>query len=204
MSAQAPTAPATANGHRTVAAGHETVFVDQYIDGILDPSKPMLGPVRDGGHIIANTAPGCWGPMITPEIRGGHEVTKPVAVAGAEIGDAIVIRIKEITVTSLATSSGNDQMMSGRFLGDPYVAGKCPDAARSTRRPCSRASARPRSAAPNAAPTPRPLPLPTATPSPLTPTAASASRWTRKPPRRSPTSQRAMPPCPRTRSRTRS
>jgi formamidase len=86
----------------------------------------MLGPVRDGGHIVANTAPGCWGPMITPAIRGGHEVTRPVAVAGAEVGDAIAIRIKNIVVTSLATSSGNDQMMSGRFLGDPYVAGRCP------------------------------------------------------------------------------
>lgn len=108
-------------------SGHETVFVDQFIDGILDPNKPMLGPVRDGGHIVANTAPGCWGPMITPEIRGGHEVTVPVAVAGAEVGDAIAIRIKNITVTSLATASGNDVMLDGRFLGDPYVAGKCPE-----------------------------------------------------------------------------
>jgi formamidase len=106
--------------------GHETVYVDEFVDGILDPRRPMLGPVRDGGHIIANTAPGCWGPMITPEIRGGHEVTRPVAVAGAKVGDAIVIRIKEITVTSLATASGNDLFMDGRFLGDPYVAGKCP------------------------------------------------------------------------------
>jgi acetamidase/formamidase len=86
----------------------------------------MLGPVRDGGHIITNTAPGCWGPMITPAIRGGHEVTQPVAVAGAEVGDAIAIRIKNITVTSLATSSGNDQWMQGRFLGDAYIAGRCP------------------------------------------------------------------------------
>ncbi|BAM01204.1 MAG: acetamidase/formamidase family protein [Caldilinea sp.] len=106
--------------------GHETVFVNEFTNGILDPGQPMLGPVRDGGHIVANTAPGCWGPMITPAIRGGHEVTRPVAVAGAEVGDAIVIRIKDITVTSLATSSGNDRIMSGRFLGDPYVAGKCP------------------------------------------------------------------------------
>lgn len=106
---------------------HETVYVDRFVDGILDPNRPMLGPVRDGGHIVANTVPGCWGPMITPEIRGGHEVTQPVAVAGAEVGDAIAIRIKEITVTSLATSSGNDKFMDGRFLGDPYVAGKCPE-----------------------------------------------------------------------------
>jgi len=109
------------------AVAHETVYVDRFVDGILDPSRPMLGPVRDGGHIVANTAPGCWGPMLTPEIRGGHEVTQPVAVAGAEVGDAIVIRIKEITVTSLATASGNDKFMDGRFLGDPYVAGKCPE-----------------------------------------------------------------------------
>lgn len=107
--------------------GHETVYVDTFVDGILDPNKPMLGPVRDGGHIVANTAPGCWGPMITPAIRGGHEVTQPVAVAGAEVGDAIAIRIKEITVTSIATASGNDQWMEGRFVGDPYVAGKCPE-----------------------------------------------------------------------------
>lgn len=117
-----PTAGAAMNG-----TGHETVFVDEFTNGILDPDQPMLGPVRDGGHIVANTAPGCWGPMITPEIRGGHEVTRPVAVAGAEVGDAIAIRIKDITVTSMATASGNDVFMNGRFLGDPYVAGKCPE-----------------------------------------------------------------------------
>jgi formamidase len=122
---QKETALSGQNGGKSI--GHETVFVDQFTNGILDPSEPMLGPVRDGGHIVANTAPGCWGPMITPELRGGHEVTLPVAVAGAEVGDAIAIRIKDITITSLATASGNDVFMDGRFLGDPYVAGKCPD-----------------------------------------------------------------------------
>ncbi|TWU04188.1 Acetamidase/Formamidase family protein [Symmachiella macrocystis] len=111
---------------RTGDSGCETLFVDEYIDGILDPIKEMLGPVRDGGHIVANTTPGCWGPMITPAIRGGHEVTRPVAVAGADVGDAIAIRIKEITVTSLATASGNDRTMEGRFQGDPYCAAVCP------------------------------------------------------------------------------
>lgn len=109
------------------ATGSETVFVDTFTDGILRPGGPMLGPVRDGGHIVANTTPGCWGPMITPAIRGGHEVTHPVAVEGAEVGDAIAIRIKDIVVTSLATASGVDQPMEGRFLGDPFVAGKCPE-----------------------------------------------------------------------------
>ena len=45
--------------------GHQTVIVDQFTNGILDPNKPMLGPVRDGGHIIGNTAPGCWGPGLS-------------------------------------------------------------------------------------------------------------------------------------------
>lgn len=106
--------------------GHETVFVSTFTNGVLGPQVEMLGPVRDGGHILVNTAPGCWGPMITPAIRGGHEVTQPVAVAGAEVGDAVAIHIKDIVVTSLATASGNDQWMEGRFVGDPYVAGKCP------------------------------------------------------------------------------
>ncbi|WP_404405014.1 acetamidase/formamidase family protein [Jeotgalibacillus malaysiensis] len=105
----------------------ETLLVNSFIDGVLDPEKEMLGPVRDGGHIIANTAPGCWGPMITPCIRGGHEVTKPVYVEGAEPGDAIVIKIHSINVTSLATASGNDAPVDGRFLGDPFVAVKCPE-----------------------------------------------------------------------------
>lgn len=104
----------------------DTLLVNTFIDGVLDPAKEMLGPVRDGGHILANTAPGCWGPMITPCIRGGHEVTKPVYVEGAEPGDAIVVKIHSIRVTSLATSSGNDAPVEGRFLGDPFVAVKCP------------------------------------------------------------------------------
>lgn len=105
----------------------ETLFVNTFTDGILDPEKEMLGPVKDGGRIIANTAPGCWGPMITPCLKGGHEVTKPVYVEGAEVGDAIVIHIKSIEVTSIATSSGNDKPVEGRFLGDPFVAVKCPE-----------------------------------------------------------------------------
>jgi acetamidase/formamidase len=107
--------------------GSETVYVNEFTDGVLDPEKPMLGPVKDGGHIIANTAPGCWGPMITPELRGGHEVTIPVAVEGAEVGDAIAIRIKDISVTSIATASGNDYWVDGLYMGDPYVAKYDPD-----------------------------------------------------------------------------
>ena len=110
----------------TTAQTRRTVFVDTFTDGTLGPEQPMLGPVADGGHIVVNTSPGCWGPMITPAIRGGHEVAQPVAVAGAEVGDAIAIRIRDIEVTSIATASGNDQAMEGRFNGDPYCAPVCP------------------------------------------------------------------------------
>ena len=107
-------------------APSRTVVVSSFTNGILDPDAPMLGPVQDGGTIIANTAPGCWGPMITPRLRGGHEVTQPVAVDGAEPGDAVAIRIRDITVTSLATASGHDRWVEGHYLGDPYVAARCP------------------------------------------------------------------------------
>ncbi|WP_147804032.1 acetamidase/formamidase family protein [Alkalicoccus halolimnae] len=105
----------------------ESLMVNEFTDGILDPQKEMLGPVKNGGHIIANTTPGCWGPMITPCLKGGHEVTKPVYVEGAEVGDMIAVHIKSIRVTSIATASGNDAPVEGRFHGDPFVAGKCPD-----------------------------------------------------------------------------
>lgn len=104
----------------------QTVFVNEFTNGILDPDIPMAGPVKDGGYIVANTAPGCWGPMLTPAIRGGHEVTKPVLVEGAEAGDAIAIKIVSVKVTSRGTASGNDKVFSDRCLGDPFVAGKCP------------------------------------------------------------------------------
>ncbi|KXG43002.1 acetamidase/formamidase family protein [Tepidibacillus infernus] len=107
--------------------GLETVFVNTFTNGVLDPNKPMLGPVKDGGHIVANTAPGCWGPMITPALLGGHEVTQPVYVEGAEVGDAIAIRIKSIRPTSIVTASGNEKAIEGRFLGDPFVAAQCPE-----------------------------------------------------------------------------
>jgi formamidase len=116
-----PAAPTT-----PVGEAHPTVFVDTFTNGLLGPEVEMLGPVEDGGHIVVNTTPGCWGPMITPSLRGGHEVAQPVAVAGAEPGDAIAIRIKDIEVTSIATASGNDVSPEGSFNGDPYCAAVCP------------------------------------------------------------------------------
>ena len=105
----------------------KTIRVATFTGGLVGPSIPMLGPIADGGTIVAETAPGCWGPMITPSFRGGHEVTTPVAVEGAEPGDAIVIHIQKIRVTSTATASGTMSFVEGRYTGDPFVARHCPE-----------------------------------------------------------------------------
>lgn len=114
------------DGETVKTAARRSLVVEGFTNGILDPGQPMLGPVENGGTIIANTAPGCWGPMITPRLRGGHEVTRPVYVTGAEPGGAVAIRIRDITVTAIATSSGHDSSPEGFCLGDPYVAPRCP------------------------------------------------------------------------------
>lgn len=103
-----------------------SLIVSEFTNAVLDPAAPMLGPIENGGTIIANTSPGCWGPMITPRLRGGHEVTTPVFVQGAEVGDAVAIRIRDVTVTSIATASGHDRSSEGFCLGDPSVAARCP------------------------------------------------------------------------------
>jgi acetamidase/formamidase len=110
----------------TRSTPQQSVVVTTYTRGIVGPGNEMLGPVADGGTIRVGTPPGCWGPMITPKFQGGHEVSQPVAVAGAEVGDAVAIKIKAMEVTSLATSSGVMSFVDGRYLGDPFVAKLCP------------------------------------------------------------------------------
>ncbi len=104
----------------------EQVEIARYTRGQVGPGQPMQGPVADGGLIVAETAPGCWGPMITPHFRGGHEVTAPVAVEGAEVGDGLVIRIEKVEVTALVTASGTAGTIATACKGDPYVAHLCP------------------------------------------------------------------------------
>src|SRR3954471_14446265 len=104
----------------------QTVLVDTFTDGRLGPDVAVLGPVADGGHIVWNSTPGCWGPMITPSIRGGHEVCQPVAVDGARRGDGSTSRFRDCAVPSVATASCKAQQMDGRFNGDPYCAAVCP------------------------------------------------------------------------------
>ncbi|WP_455286226.1 acetamidase/formamidase family protein [Cupriavidus necator] len=99
--------------------------VQTYTQGVIGPSQAMLGPLADGGTLVAGTPPGCWGPMITPAFQGGHEVTQPVAIAGAEVGDAVALEIRRMRVTSMATSSGVMEFVEGRYHGDPFVAKFC-------------------------------------------------------------------------------
>ena len=51
------------------ATNKRSLVVEGFTNSVLDPNEPMLGPIENGGIIIANTAPGCWGPMITPRLR---------------------------------------------------------------------------------------------------------------------------------------
>jgi len=69
--------------------------VGKYTD-IVGGSSEMCGKVQDGDVLIAETPPGCWGPMITPHLRSGHEVTCPVEVAGTEPGDTVALFVERI------------------------------------------------------------------------------------------------------------
>lgn len=111
---------------QTRTTAQQEVVVSTYTRGIVGPGNPMLGPLADGGTLRVGTPPGCWGPMITPKFQGGHEVSQPVAIEGAEIGDAVAISIRRMEVTSLATSSGVMSFVDGRYTGDPFVAKLCP------------------------------------------------------------------------------
>ena len=102
------------------------LYNDVHSNGIIGPHSKMLGPVADGGKIVYLTPPGCWGPMITPNIRGGHEVNLPVSVENAEIGDSIAIFLNEIKIKSKATSSGVGIPVENAYIGDPFVFKICP------------------------------------------------------------------------------
>ena len=53
--------------------------VDQFTLGLVGPDQEWAGTVADGGTVRTHTPAGCWGPMITPSFRGGHEVTRRFA-----------------------------------------------------------------------------------------------------------------------------
>lgn len=112
---------------RIAAEPKQLVIVDRYTGGLIGPSLTMEEMVADGGRIRAVTPPGCWGPMITPKFVGGHEVSWPVAVEGASVGDAIAIAIEHVDVLSRATSSGTMLTKQAAYGSDPFVDKKCPN-----------------------------------------------------------------------------
>jgi acetamidase/formamidase len=101
--------------------------VDRFTLGLVGPDQEWAGTVADGGTVRTHTPPACWGPMITPEFRGGHEVTRPIRVENAEPGDALVVRINDVEVTSVATSTGSMAEREGAFGDDPFVDHRCPE-----------------------------------------------------------------------------
>ena len=103
------------------------IVVEEYTGGLIGPSLEMLGTLKDGGTISTVSPPGCWGPMITPEFVGGHEVSRPVAVEGAHVGDAVAIFIQKVWVRSQATSSGTMTTKAAAFGSDPFVEKHCPN-----------------------------------------------------------------------------
>jgi acetamidase/formamidase len=105
----------------------QVLDVDQYTLGLVGPEQEWAGTVADGGAIRTHTPPACWGPMITPSFRGGHEVTNPIRVEGAAVGDAIALHIRDVEVTSIATSTGSMVEREGAFGDDPFVDHRCPE-----------------------------------------------------------------------------
>ena len=105
---------------------HDELDVDVFTRGLVGPEQEWAGTVADGGTVRTHTPPACWGPMITPEFRGGHEVTRPIRVENAEPGDALVVRIKDVAVTSVATSTGSMAEREDAFGDDPFVDHVCP------------------------------------------------------------------------------
>jgi acetamidase/formamidase len=105
----------------------QVLDVDQYTLGLVGPEQEWAGTVADGGTIRTHTPPACWGPMITPSFRGGHEVTNPIRVEGAAVGDAIALHIRDVEVTSIATSTGSMVEREGAFGDDPFVDHRCPE-----------------------------------------------------------------------------
>lgn len=101
------------------------VEIEEQVD-VVGPSVEMVGPIRSGDTLVAYTAPGCWGPMITPDLRAAHEVTRPVAVEGAEPGDCLLICIESIRILSRAATSGVERRLPDRFDEDPVMGARCP------------------------------------------------------------------------------
>ncbi len=101
------------------------VFASELVD-VIGPTSKMIGPVQSGGIIVATPEASCYSALMTPHVRGSHTVTPPVAVEGAQVGDAIALKIKKVRVLAKAAAAGSEKPIEGRFVGDRSVTKRCP------------------------------------------------------------------------------
>ena len=101
-------------------------IVDHYSDSVGGNCK-MCGSLKDGDCLVAITAPGCWGPMITPSMKSGHEVTCPVKIENTEPGDAIAIFVEDVKILSRYAASGTGKTYPERYASDPSLEARCPN-----------------------------------------------------------------------------
>jgi formamidase len=105
--------------------------VTRYTRGLIGSNVTAAGLVKNGGRIHAIAPPGCWGPMITPTFHGGHEVTVPVQIEGAEVGDGIALFIEKEWIRSKASASGVMTTNDKAFKDDQFVDKHCPGCGKS-------------------------------------------------------------------------
>ena len=87
-----------------------TLAVNDHV-AVLDPDDRFVHGARDGTRMSVRAAPGCWGPMITPELPSGHEVSRPIHIDDAEPGATIALWVRGLGQISSATTSGTGRLV---------------------------------------------------------------------------------------------
>lgn len=102
------------------------ILVDEFVDTIGEKVENKYS-VKSEDIITLELPPGCWGPMITPSLKSGHEVSVPIFVEGADEGDAILVEILDIETLSNYSISGISERVEGNYELDPTTKAICPN-----------------------------------------------------------------------------
>lgn len=102
------------------------VFIDEFVDTVGGKVGNKYSAKSDD-TVTIELPPGCWGPMITPSIKSGHEVSTPLYIENANIGDSILIDILDIKVISDYSISGISEKVTGNYELDPTTKAICPN-----------------------------------------------------------------------------